>query len=73
MLDPLPNGFQRVKDLVAQRQPGQIPHPLEVLDDVVRVRGVADLRNSEILDQLILGHQVWNRSVDYFPICILAL
>ena len=54
-LDPVPNSFSGVEALVGNAHTGQILHPLEVFDYIMRILGLADLWDPQVVNEFSFG------------------
>lgn len=69
LLKPVPHRIREIYDFPAEVDPRQAVVAFEVLDHVVVIRSVADLRDAEELDQFLFchdggtGRDVWESAV----------
>ena len=67
LLKPVPHRIREIHDLSAKVNLGQAVVAFEVLDDMPVVCGVADLRDTEKLDQFLFGHDGGTRDESVMP------
>jgi hypothetical protein len=58
LLNPMPNSLTRVQGLSADVNARQITHSLEIRNHIAVIVGLTDLRYSQELDKLRLGHKL---------------